>query len=69
MQRQVVESTTIASFGYDESTATLEIEFRTGMIYQYFDVPQTIAHGLTQAASAGAYFNESIRGAYRYARA
>lgn len=35
MERQAVTSGTIASVGYDEATATLEIEFVKGTIYQY----------------------------------
>ena len=38
MERQEVDSSNIDAVGYDETTQTLEIEFRNG-VYQYEDVP------------------------------
>lgn len=68
MNRTPVTSSNLASVGYDETTATLEIEFRSGGIYQYFDVPQQVYDGLLSAPSHGRYFATEIRGVYRYAR-
>lgn len=42
MNRQTVNSSNLASVGYDEATSTLEIEFLNNSIYQYFDVPHHI---------------------------
>ena len=48
---------------------TLEIEFHGGRVYQYFDVPEQVFGGLRTAYdSHGSYFNENIKGHYRYAR-
>jgi hypothetical protein len=69
MDRVGVNSSNIQSVGYDTATNTLEIEFANGNIYQYFDVPQGIFDGLVGAGSAGSFFNQNIRGVYRYARA
>ena len=54
--------------GYDPPSATMEAEFQTGMVYQYFDVPQTVFDGLLSASSVGADFLWRIRGVFRYAR-
>jgi hypothetical protein len=54
--------------GYDEDAQTMEIEFKEGRVYQYFDVPKHVYHALMQADSRGQYFHQSIRGFYRYAR-
>jgi hypothetical protein len=40
MEREYVQSSMIKSFGFDSSSSTLEVEFKGGMIYQYFDVPE-----------------------------
>lgn len=39
MDRETVQSSNIASVGYDLSSSTLEIEFKSGGIYQYSGVP------------------------------
>lgn len=66
MERQSVESSNLASVGYDESTRTLEIEFKYGAIYQYREVDKEVYDELMLANSKGSYFNSSIRGAYSY---
>jgi hypothetical protein len=68
MDRTPVSSSTVASVGYDPESATLEVEFSSGSIYQYFDVPQHEAVGLVNAASVGSYLTTQIKGVYRYAR-
>ncbi len=66
--RTPVSSTSLASVGYDEASGVLEVEFRTGVIYQYFDVPTQVYASLMSAASQGQYFSQNIKGVYRYAR-
>jgi hypothetical protein len=69
MERRAVESSAIASVGYDAAAGTLEIEFRSGRIYQYFDVPPHIAQEMVSAPSRGAYLNDVVkRLGYRYQR-
>lgn len=64
-----VSSSTIDSVDYDDSTLSLEIMFKNGTLYQYFDVPRNVFEGLLSAGSQGQYFNAHIKGHYRYARA
>jgi len=66
MNRQPVQSSNIRAIGYDPATRTLEIEFHSGGIYQYFDVPESVHSGLLAAPSKGSYFNERIKDRYRY---
>jgi len=69
MKREPVESSNLASVGYDESSSTLEIEFRHGSIYQYFGVPLSVYQGLMNASSKGQYFDQRVKKAgYPYAR-
>ncbi|WP_216648693.1 KTSC domain-containing protein [Microbacterium oryzae] len=58
----------MSSVGYDASSQTLEIEFKNGNIYQYFDVPPSEYSELMRSQSVGIYFSSNIRAAYRYAR-
>jgi len=68
MKRTAVESSNLASVGYDEETKTLEIQFHSGGIYQYDEVEKEISDELMNAESKGRYFMSMIRGAYSYSR-
>jgi hypothetical protein len=59
-----VQSSLLASVGYDSGESILRLEFRDGAIYQYFDVPAEIYHRLLAAESKGNYFNLQIRGSF-----
>lgn len=66
MERTPVESEALKSVGYRDGT--LEIEFTTGSVYRYFDVPSHIHDALMAAESHGSFFSGHIRGHFRYAR-
>ena len=61
MNREKVDSTNLASVGYDAENQILEIEFQNGGVYQYFDVPNSIYIGLMNASSHGQYFDKNIK--------
>jgi hypothetical protein len=61
MNRIPVESSVLASVLYLHHLRLLEIEFHSGLLYQYFDVPQQSYMELLTAESKGAYFNANIR--------
>ena len=66
MKRQSVESSNLASVGYDAENEILEVEFKHGGVYQYFDVPQNVFEELMDAGSHGVYFSANIRNDYEY---
>lgn len=68
MNRQPVQSSNIASIGYDVASQTLEVEFLNGGVYQYFGVPQNVYQGLMNASSHGEYLAQNIKGHYRYSK-
>lgn len=69
MQRTPVQSSNLASVGYDPPSATLEVEFHSSGIYQYFGVPSEIYEGLMSAGSKGTYFDQRIKkGGYPYSK-
>ncbi len=63
MERQDVVSSALQSAGY---SMVLEVEFESGRVYQYFDVPVSVFLEFTQAESKGKYFNAHIRNEYKY---
>lgn len=65
--RMPINSSSLASVGYDHFSGTLEIEFHDGAVYQYFDVPAYVYTGLMSMGSHGYYFQTFIKnGGYRY---
>ena len=65
MERESVNSSNIATIGYDSESAVLEITFKKGGVYEYYDVPQYEYDGLLSAESKGAYANANIYKSYR----
>ena len=68
MERDLVNSSSICSVGYDCSTDTLEVEFVNGSIYQYYGVQNNIYENFLVASSKGQFFNTYVRSAYPYSR-
>ncbi|MBC7797311.1 MAG: tyrosine--tRNA ligase, partial [Pyrinomonadaceae bacterium] len=62
IEREKVESSLIASVGYETENQILEIEFTSGAIYQYFDFPsdehENLKTAIASGESLGAFFNE-----------
>jgi hypothetical protein len=54
-------STVIRRFTYEPERRELHIEFVTGRIYIYYDVPEREAEAFRAAGSKGRYFNFNIR--------
>lgn len=57
-----LDSTLIERITLDEDAGTLCIAFRNGRRYIYEGVSRTMYEAFKQAPSAGAFFNERIRG-------
>ena len=68
MVRQSVASTNLQSVGYDERTETLEVQFHSGRVYQYYGVSARVHGELMQATSKGQFFNTHIRRSYPFSR-
>ena len=69
MDRQPVNSSMITSIGYDSSTGTLEIEFKSdGAVWQYFDFPEHMWNEFQYGESHGKYWHANIKNQYREAR-
>ena len=66
MERLHLDSEALSSVGYDPAAHVLEVEFTSGRVYQYFDVPRHEVEGMLRAASRGAYFSERVRDRYRF---
>ena len=66
MDRTPVTSSNITSIGYDTETQTLEVQFTSGAVYQYENVPPDVYQALMAADSIGSYFYYHVRKSFPY---
>lgn len=64
MERKNIESSMINSIGYEIESATLEIEFNSGVIWQYFDFSEASWYEFENSESHGKHFHREIKGQY-----
>jgi hypothetical protein len=65
LERHAVKSVILRSVGYDDSTKILEIEFHTGLVYQYLGVPSKVYSDLMRSGEVGKYFSDKVRTQFR----
>ena len=65
LERQSVKSVILRSVGYDDSTKILEIEFHSGLVYQYLGVPSKVYMDLMRSGEIGKYFSDKVRTRFR----
>lgn len=64
--RERVDSSNIYSIGWEDNI--LEVEFRSGAVYEYEDVSEQVFDDFRDAESKGKFFWRNIRFAYNYRR-
>lgn len=62
----IAQSSHLQSYEYDPDTQILTVQFVSGSIYQYFNVPHTEYWNLRQSGGSGSYFHDKIRTSYGY---
>ena len=60
------DSSAIVRAAYDPAAATLDLWYRGGDRYRYFDVPEAVYEDLLAAPSAGEYVNREIKPRFRF---
>lgn len=61
MKRVAVDSSSLRALGYDPEREVLEVEFRSGALYRYQQVPAEVVAELLAAESLGRYFNQAFK--------
>lgn len=59
-------SSQIKAVGYDEPSKTLGIEFKSGGLYHYLEVPAAVYQELLEAPSLGKFLHARIKGVYKF---
>ena len=63
-----VSSSNLWAVDYNPQTRTLTIQFRSGRVYEYYDVGQNVFEGLLASSSKGKYHHKYIKNRYPYRR-
>jgi len=63
-----VESSNVESIAYSDKSKQLEVSFKNGRTYTYYDVPKSVGNAMPYTASKGQYVWQALRGQYRYSR-
>ena len=64
MEREPIRSRSLVSVGYDPDTKELDVEFRSGAVYRYENVPAAFHVALLEGKSPGRFFAYHIRDAF-----
>ena len=68
MERELVASSTILSAGYEAASETLEVEFKGGSFYQYYNVPESVYQNFMASDSKGKFLHVYIKNSYPCSR-
>ena len=66
MERVALDSTTVLSVGYDPALQLLEVEFRGGRVYEYYEVPAGVVQWLQRTPKKAAFIRRMIEPNYAY---
>ena len=68
MEMSHVRSTNVCAVGYDAPTNTLQVQFLSGAVYQYYGVSEDLYSLFMQAPSKGQFLHGNIKNQYAYSR-
>jgi hypothetical protein len=68
MEMHFVDSSNIERVGYDSTSSTLRIEFKSNRAYDYYNVPENVFNELRYASSVGSYHATHIKNSYSWAQ-
>jgi len=63
-----VSSSNVAKVGYDKQSSQLYVQFNSGGLYVYDDVPFNEFENLKNASSVGTYHAQNIKNRYPYSK-
>jgi hypothetical protein len=66
VERVKVSSYSVRSVGYDPEQQRLEIEFSSGRVYEYEQVPRSVFDWLLRVRNKGAFVTRMVSDKYRY---
>ena len=68
MHRTAIAANGISQVGYEDGSEILEIEFTSGSVFQFFNVPSKTFHQLMDAQFKEFYYQNNIHERFPYKR-
>ena len=68
MHRTAVACEGIAQVGYDDGAQTLEIEFASGSVYDFFNVPPRVYEQLMHSPAKERFYESHVLARFPYQR-
>ena len=68
MKRQPIQSKSVRSAGHDPEENVLEVEFASGGVYRYLNVPPEVYDWFLKAGSKGAFINRIVKEQHAFER-
>jgi hypothetical protein len=62
----ISDSSAIEGFGYDTARRTLEVRFKSGQAYTYFNVPPKVFDAMQDAPSKGHFVTDHVKGKFEF---
>jgi len=63
-----VNSSNIEAIGYDDDNQDLHVQFLSGGVYIYHQVPRQIFEELMSAPSKGSFLNREVKNVYQFTK-
>jgi len=60
------DSVAIEGYGYDAARRTLEVQFKSGQTYTYFNVPERVFDAMQDAPSKGHFVTDHLKGKFEF---
>jgi hypothetical protein len=61
LKRVPVQSRILKTVAYDESLHVMEVEYHTGSIYRYYDIPLEVYKAMFSEHSPGSFWNAYLK--------
>lgn len=65
MKWQNVDSSVIKNVRF-KTEGIMDVQFTSGQVYSYYEVPQSIYENLINAESVGMFFQNNVKGNFKY---
>jgi len=63
-----IESSNLTKTEYDTETKKMVVEFKNGMVYEYYEVPHQVYTQFRMSESQGKFFSSKISRTYKYSK-
>lgn len=62
----VENSSQVKAYGYDPATSTLAVEFKSGGVYHYHEVPAELFTEMQESKSVGSFLHGKVKGGFKF---